>query len=113
MGEWIETLRAECERTSQSRAAARLGVSPAMVNQALRGKYKGNLARLERLVRGELMKETVTCPVLGEIGAKRCLDEQARRFASTNPQRVQLYRACRNGCPHSDIPTGERKGCAP
>lgn len=103
MSDWIEALRTECERTSQSRTARRLGVSPTMVNQALNGTYKGNIARLETLVRGELMSETVECPVLGEITKRRCLDEQARPFAPTNPQRVACYKACRSGCPHSSL----------
>lgn len=103
MSEWIDALRAECERTSQTRTAKRLGVSPSMVNQVLGGSYKGNIARLETLVRGELMAETVECPVMGEITKRQCQDAQERPFAATNPMRVAVYKACRSGCPHSTI----------
>src|SRR5690606_24583580 len=76
--DWVAVLREECDRTSQPKTAARLGVSPAMVNQVLKGVYKGNWERIETLVRGELMNKTVECPILGEISCRRCLDEQAR-----------------------------------
>jgi transcriptional regulator with XRE-family HTH domain len=101
--DWLETLRQECEASSQVKIARRLGVSTAMINQVLKGVYKGNASRLEALVRGELMLENVACPVLGEISKRRCLDEQARPFGATNPQRVALYKACRNGCDYSSI----------
>ena len=93
--EWILTLAEECDRTSQGKAAARLGVkSPAIVNQALQNKYSGRMDRLEERVRGELMNKVLACPVLGEISARRCLDEQARPFTSSNALRLRLNRAC-------------------
>lgn len=101
--DWIAALRAECQRTSQARTAARLGVSAAMVNQVLRGRYQGKTANIEARVRGELMRATVECPILGEISTRQCLDEQSRPFAATNPIRVLLYRACRT-CPHRSVP---------
>ncbi len=99
MSEWIDVLRQECEKTSQAAVARRLGVSGALVNQVLKGSYKGNVCRVEELVRGTFMQETVCCPVMGEVSKRRCLDEQTRPFAPTNPQRVQLYRTCRE-CNH-------------
>lgn len=98
--EWVLQLAAECDRTSQKRTADRLGVSPAMVNQALRNAYKGDVDRLAERVRGELLAASVICPVLGEITSRRCLDEQARPRATTNHLRVAVYNACRSGCPH-------------
>jgi hypothetical protein len=93
--EWILVLAEECDRTSQGKAAARLGVkSPAIVNQALQNKYSGRMDRLEERVRGELMNKVLACPVLGEISARRCLDEQARPFTSSNALRLRLNRAC-------------------
>ena len=97
--DWLEVLEGACMKpSSQAEVARRLGVSATMVNLVLKGTYKGNLQRLETLVRGTLMNESVTCPVLGEISKRRCLDEQARPFAVTNPQRVAVWRACRGGC---------------
>lgn len=93
--EWVLMLAEECDRTSQGKAAARLGVkSPAIVNQALQNKYTGRMDRLEERVRGELMNKVLACPVLGEISARRCLDEQARPFTSSNALRLRVKRAC-------------------
>jgi hypothetical protein len=98
--DWVLALAAECDRTSQGRAARRLGISAAVVNQLLRGRYEGNVARMEERVRGELMRATCTCPVLGEISTRRCQDEQAAPFSVSSRLRVAIYRACRSGCPN-------------
>ncbi|MEX0732876.1 MAG: helix-turn-helix transcriptional regulator [Aquisalimonadaceae bacterium] len=101
MTDWMETLRRACKEKSQARVAAILGVSSAMISQALKGKYPGSTTTLKQRVEGALMGYTVNCPVLGDIPANTCLDHQRAPFAATNSQRVRLYRACRNGCPHS------------
>lgn len=103
MSDWLENLRAECDRTNQARTARRLGVSPAMVNQVLNGAYKSDTSNIEARVRGELMRETVPCSVMGDISKRRCVDIQAQPFAPTNPDRVAVYRACRDGCPFSSL----------
>lgn len=92
--DWISTLAEECDRSSQGRTAEKLGVSSTMVNLALQNTYTGRLDRLEERVRGELMHKVLACPVLGEISARRCLDEQARPFVSSNALRLRLSRAC-------------------
>ncbi|HNW35237.1 MAG TPA: helix-turn-helix transcriptional regulator [Candidatus Ozemobacteraceae bacterium] len=94
--DWLEVLREACKApSSQADIARRLGVSRTMISLALQGRYEGNLGRLESLVRGTFMAETVDCPVMGIISRRTCLDEQARPFASTNPQRVLVWRTCR------------------
>lgn len=98
--DWVLALADECDRTSQNRAGLRLGVTGSLINQVLRAAYKGRLDRIETRVRGELMRQTVACPVLGEISSRQCLDEQSRPRAATNPLRVALYQACR-ACPHN------------
>lgn len=100
---WITTLREQSRAQTQARVAQEIGYSAAVVNQVLQGKYKGDVSRVERAVRGAYMGETVFCPVLGEIPANRCMEIQRQPFASTNPQRVRLYRACRAGCENSQI----------
>lgn len=97
---WIGALRAECQRTSQAKAGARLGVSGSTVNQVLKGTYNGDLERIQGLVEGELMNATVDCPVLGELPRNRCLENQRRPFAATSPTRVALYHACQ-ACAHN------------
>lgn len=106
MEPWMNTLRNACERSSQADVARRLGVSPALINQAVKGAYKGDLDRLQTLVEGALGGQTVTCPVIGPLLKNKCLahQERDRRFATANPLKAQLYRACRSGCPHSKLP---------
>ena len=101
--DWIEELARQCEATSQKKVAKALGVSAAMVNQTLKGTYPGDLKALESRVRGAYLAGVVECPVLGELSSKDCQDWQRKPFAATNPLRVQMYRACRDGCPHSSL----------
>jgi DNA-binding transcriptional regulator YdaS (Cro superfamily) len=103
--DWVIALAAECDATSQQKTGERLGVSGSLVNQVLQASYgmngkAGRLDLFEQRVRGELLKETVRCPVLRVISARRCLDEQVRPYANTNRLRVQLFKACRSGCPN-------------
>lgn len=104
--EWIKALAKECDETSQKRVAGRIGYSAAVVNQVLKRTYKGSWNAVEEAVRGALLEKRVSCPVLDELLANRCLQIQRQPFAATNAQRVRLYRACRNGCPHSRIKEG-------
>lgn len=100
---WVDVLRAECEKTSQSAVSKKLDYSPAVINQVLKGTYKGNLSTVELVVKGCFMAEIVDCPVVGEIATNICLNYQKKPFAAINPLRVQLYKACRNSCPHSRL----------
>lgn len=97
---WLGVLRHQCEMTSQAAVARRLGVSPAMINQALKRCYKGNIERLRARVEGAYIGRVVQCPVLGEIATDTCVFHQERPFAATNPQRVMLFVTCRT-CPHN------------
>ena len=98
---WLEELGARCQHTSQKKVADKLHVSAALINQVLKGKYPGDLNRIQQLVEGAFMQYSVNCPVLGEITKHKCLFHQDRPFAATNPQRVMLHKACRSGCSHS------------
>ncbi len=102
--DWIDELKQECERTSQNRAAKRLGVSAAQISQVLSGSYPGKADRLEARVRGELMGSVVNCPVVGDLNRRTCADYQELPFAGTSPIRVRLYKTCRGGCPFSSLP---------
>jgi hypothetical protein len=101
--DWLEVLREQCDNSSQAQVSKQLGYSPAVINQTLKGCYKGNLSTVELTVKGCFMAKTVTCPVVGEIAQHICLNYQKLPFAAINPQRVQLYKACRAGCPHSRL----------
>lgn len=93
---WLTELRHQCTLTSQAKVAKALGVSGAMISLALKGKYTGDLSRLEKLVRGEYLGDTVTCPVLGELELDNCQRYQRDKITTHNPLRVQLYRACKH-----------------
>lgn len=100
---WLDVLRAECERTSLAATAKLIGMSTSTISQVLNGKYLGRLDNVKARVEGALMAKTVDCPVLGTLPRHECLDHQKRKFAASNSQRVRLWRACREGCPHSEI----------
>jgi hypothetical protein len=97
---WLTVLAGECTRTSQVAVAKRLGLSGATINQVLKGKYKGNLPRIRSRVEGAYMAARVDCPVIGDIPRDQCIThQQRRRFAATNPLRVQLHKICPT-CPN-------------
>lgn len=103
--DWVEALALEANRTTSAKAAKRIGYAPAVLSYVFSNKYPGDLARVEAKVRGALMSAVVTCPVVGEIGLDRCLDEQKMGNTGASSIRAQLYRACRGGCPYSRIKT--------
>ncbi|WKE64362.1 helix-turn-helix transcriptional regulator [Gallaecimonas kandeliae] len=100
---WLVVLQEQTEKASQRQVAAALGVSASMVNQVLKGTYKGDLDTLRVKVEGHFMHSCVKCPVMGEIPIHECKSNQERPFKSSNPLRVKLFRACRAGCPHSQL----------
>lgn len=105
---WIDALRIEVEKAgSQARVGEMIGYSAAVVNQVLKGVYKGDIEKVRAKIEGAFMGATIDCPVVGEIPRNRCIDHQSRPFAATNPMRVQLYRACRSGCPNARNNGGE------
>lgn len=75
---WLDLLRAACAETTQTAVAKRLEVSPAMINQALKGNYKGDLNRLRVKVEGVLGGQTVACPVIDNLPKHKCLKYQNR-----------------------------------
>jgi hypothetical protein len=92
--DWLAALRDECARTSQAAVARRINYSATVVNQVLKGAYKGDLHGVQRAVEGALLGMTVKCPVIGDLARNLCLDYQRQPFAATNPTRVQLARTC-------------------
>ena len=106
--DWVLVLAAECDAAgSQNRVAERIGRSASAVSYVLKNRYPGDMAKFEATVRAQLMDERVDCPGLGgEIRRTECLEWQGKDFAATNPVRVRMFRACRGGCPHSNL---ERK----
>lgn len=96
---WIDAMRSACSSHTQADIAQRIGYSAAVVNQVLKGTYRGDLKRVQQAVEGALMALNVDCPVAGEMPRQRCAEYQRRGFALTNPMRVALSRACKT-CPN-------------
>lgn len=105
--DFVMELALEASKTTQSAIAKRIGYSAPVVSDVFANKYRGDMVRLEQKVRGVLMGATVICPILGEIGRDRCLDEQRVPFSASSSIRSKLYRACRNGCPNARLHTQE------
>jgi len=98
--DWILILAEEANRTTQTAAAARIGYSGGAISSVLRNSYQGDMGAVEQKVRGALMGATIECPVIGEIGRDRCLDEQKKPFAATSALRTRLFHACKT-CTHN------------
>lgn len=94
----IEQFNDERGQGGQARVARDLGYSAGAISQVISGKYPdaGNiLAKVEEIYGGI----SVDCPGLGyEIPLAKCGEWRRKPFAATNPQRVAMYRACKN-CP--------------
>lgn len=104
--DWVSELAQMANSKGLNSVAQRLGYSAAVISQTIGNKYPGDLSKVEDKVRGALMGEKVTCPVLGAIGRDQCLNSQSLPRAVTNSIRTRLYRACRNNCPHSRLKGG-------
>lgn len=97
--DWIVVLAERCDASSQGKVAGTLRISGAVVNQLLGNSYKGRVDAMEARVRGEFMKATVECPVLGEIKTSDCISNQTVKFRPTNDLRVRLRKTCPK-CPN-------------
>jgi hypothetical protein len=110
--DWIEALAKECDRTSGMKASNQIGYTNGVVSQVIANKYPGDMTRVKEKVRGALLGATVMCPVFGEFGRDRCLDEQKKGNTFTSESRGRCFRTCRGigvpKCPHSRIPEGQR-----
>lgn len=105
--DWVMALAEACDMESQRVVAEKSEYSHAAISSVLNNRYKGDLSAVQKAVEGALMNRVVICPVAGEIGMQQCQTNQRRPFCATNSQRVQLYRACRDGCQHSRFTEGK------
>ena len=105
METWLEVLKAEVAATSLAVVSEKLGLSRTLISQVCNEKYPGDLARVQMLVEGNLMGQTVNCPILGEIPVHQCLAHQRRgpSDVGSRPMDIKLWKACRSGCPHSQL----------
>ena len=96
---WLDELERAAKAEGQATVAKRIGYSTTVVCQVLKGRYKGDLSRVQRAVEGALMHATVDCPVIGDIPLQRCIEHQRAPKRFTNPMRVQLAHTCPT-CPN-------------
>lgn len=104
--DWVAAIAAEADRTSEKEAASRMGYSPMVIYEVIRRRYGGSYANVEDAARASIMRAVIECPVLGAIDGSSCIKHQKAPYSSANPLRIQLFRACRHGCPHSSIQGG-------
>lgn len=100
MPDWVEAMALACERTTQGKVARALDRSAAVISQVLTRTYPASMDRIEERVRGVYLNGQVLCPAKGELPTQHCQDwrDKAREFRMGNPERTQMYRACRQ-CP--------------
>jgi hypothetical protein len=103
--DWMQVVATECDASSQTAVAVKLGYSRTVVNLLVNGLYDRDLRKVEQAVRMHLMGSVIVkCPIKGEISTSVCQSNQALPYSNANSERVRLYRACRRGCIHSAIP---------
>lgn len=91
---WVMALARACDAGSLSQIGASVGYSGPALSQTINRKYQGDIAAVEKAVRGVLLAERQGCPVLGLIPANDCLSHQRKAFNTASPQAVRLARAC-------------------
>lgn len=92
--EFIRVLASVVTESGSKKAAGdRLGVDRASVSTLLANKYPANTDAMEQKIMA--FTTHLKCPILGELDSKLCQKNRELPFISSNPQRVALYRACR------------------
>lgn len=97
--EFIRVLANVVEKAGSNQAAAdQIGINRASVSTLLANKYPANTKAME--VKIMAFATGKQCPILDLISAEECQKNREAEFISSNPQRVALYRACRQ-CIHN------------
>lgn len=91
---WIATIAEAVDRSGAKAVADEIGYSATTVYEVIRAQYKGSLQAVEQAVRAALMRDVVTCPVLGEVTGAACLAAQSRKSRPVNGTEVKLARRC-------------------
>lgn len=106
--DWYVALANEVGRTSQNKAATRIGVNASYINMVLNDKpFPGRLDRFIARIEGALLHQTVMCPVVGEMSKDVCESHQSRPFSSHNTMRVRIWKACNYTCTISRVRKSE------
>ena len=100
---WLDELKKRVDMTSMTVVAKEMGLSKATISLVINGKYNGNMDRVQLLTESIYLGHNVECPVLGLIPKHKCIAHQEAKHVGSTPQGIQLYKACRSGCPHSKL----------
>jgi len=92
--DWVIALAQACAETSQAQAGKRINYSGSTISQVLSRTYRGDMMRMEEMVRGAFMAATVICPVQGEMTRNVCLEWQARPYTDASSFHIEMWRAC-------------------
>lgn len=92
----LAILKKAVDERGQKAVAREIGYSPTVVSLVLKGTYKGDLKAVESAILIRLGMGSVNCPVLGQISATECGDQQRRPLSTSNSHRTRLWRACRD-----------------
>lgn len=98
--DWVIELASQCDAATASAVAKRIDYSVAVVSAVVRGRYNGDLGKVEQKVRGAFMGAMVMCPVLDEIARDVCIAEQGKKHLGSSSTRAKLFRACKT-CVHA------------
>lgn len=109
MPAWVKALAEECDRTSQEKAARRIGTTGSTINMVLGKKYRAGTDRIERKVRALLMHETCHCPFYrAEIRKADCDTWRARKSPTYSPQAFRLWQSCQTCLENQQITSDAR-----
>lgn len=103
--QWVVALAEHAMATSQRAVGDLIGYSGSVVSQAISNTYPGDIDRVAEKVRGALLQEEVTCPVLGPVRLNDCHAWQKKPRSTANSLNIRMFRACRSGCRHSRLTT--------
>lgn len=95
--DWVIALANECDESAQSKVGKRLGHSSGSIcSSIINNNYNGDMAKVEKRIRGEFMAATVRCPQMGNISMAVCMDNQehAKKGNRSSSFRAAMVRAC-------------------
>jgi hypothetical protein len=100
---WLDELKQQVESTSLATAAHAMGVSKTAISLLLAEKYGADTSKMQALVESVFMGHKIDCPILGSLPKHKCKQHQHCTHVGSQPQQIRLWKACRSGCPHSQL----------
>lgn len=112
VGRWMRILRDQCDETSITHVADKIGYSRSTISLVLSGKYNGGTDKIAAKVIGTFT-DSIQCPHLGhDITQAACADHQSRKMPTSDPAALRHWIVCRGGCPFSYHSIEDEKGHA-